>query len=147
MRKLLWFLTLFTASAFAQSAPTNTLTFDFQPADVTTYGVTSFVVQRKLEPCSGTGAFSPLGSMSAAGSTVSRTYSDPAVTVGKTYAYRVYAAAPKTLINPQGDSGFSACAEKTIPLPAMPVPQNLIVNLVTALIDALTQFKTALQAQ
>lgn len=149
MKKNLVFLALamWGATSFAQSAPTNTLTFDFQPSDVTTYGVTGFGVERKVEACAGTSAFAALATAPATGTVVSRTYVDTAVAVGKTYCYRVRALAPVTATNTQGNSGYSNVAEKTLPFPTIPVPSNLLVTFLSAMIEALEQFKTALQQQ
>lgn len=149
MKKNLVFLALamWGATSFAQSAPTNTLTFDFQPSDVTTYGVTGFGVERKVEACAGTSAFAALATAPATGTVVSRTYVDSAITTGKVYCYRVRALAPVTTLNPSGNSGYSNTAEKTVPLPTMPAPQNLLITFLSAMIDALEQYKTALQQQ
>lgn len=144
---LLIALAMWAAPSFAQSAPQNTLSFDFQPSDVTLYGVTGFGVERKVEACAGTAAFTALATAPATGTVVSRAYVDTAITAGKIYCYRVRALAAVTATNPGGNSGYSNTAEKTVPLPTMPAPQNLLITFLSAMIEALEQYKTALQNQ
>lgn len=136
-----WLTALLAVPAFAQSAPTASLSWNWNAADTTTYGVTGFDVQRKAEACASTAlTFTPL---TTTGPTA-LSFIDTTVAVGKVYCYRVRADAPVTALNPQGNSGFSNTAEKTIPLPTIPVPTNLLATLITALIDALQKFNTAL---
>lgn len=140
MKKLLALLLLCSSTAFAQAAPQNTLSWDYLATDITKWGVTGFQMQRKAEACVGTLPFTNLAVIAPA----LRAYVDPAVVPGTTYCYRVQALAPITVDNTQGNSGFSNLAEKRVLLGAPPVPANLVVTLVQALIDALETFKTGL---
>lgn len=133
-------------SAHAQSTPTLKPTWDaYDSATVSVYGITGYDVQRKAEACAGTTlSFSTLATVTGA---TNNSYTDTTVVPGKTYAYRVRGNAPVTTANPTGPSAFGSCVDKLVTLPALPPPNNLVIQLLTALIDALTNFKTALQAQ
>lgn len=68
----------------------------------------SFTIERKVEHCAGPGPFAPL---SVVGPNVT-TYTDVlGIVPGSTYAYRAKAT------NANGDSAWSNCAERTVPVP------------------------------
>lgn len=141
MKKLLaLFLFAFAAFAHAQAAPQLTLTWDYNAADITKWGITGFQVQRKAEACAGPIVF---GNHVVVGAPL-RTYVDTGVVPGTTYCYRVFAMAPITALNPQGNSGFSNTAEKLVLLGPPPPPANLLISFISALIDALENLKTGL---
>lgn len=101
---------LFTYTVFA-AVPVN-VGWTYAGADVVTYGVTVFSVERKTEACAGTVA--PWGEITQAPNNV-RAFTDIAVTPGTTYCYRVFA------IGTAGKALTSPVAEKTVIGPPPPV--------------------------
>ena len=100
-------------------AAQTVLTWDYIAADVTTFGVTGFAIERKAEACAGSALpFAQIGTALAA----ARTYTDATVVQGKTYCYRVAA------VNPGGLSGYSNTTAKTVPFDVPPAPTNLAVQ-------------------
>jgi len=83
---------MFTAFMPASRAapPSNVLTWDYLPADVVTYGVTVFNIERKSELCVGTAPFVEI----AAPTNGFRTFTDTAINSGVTYCYRIAATGP-----------------------------------------------------
>jgi hypothetical protein len=118
MKKLLVCLCalFFSAAAFAAQP---VISWTYAAADVATYGVTSFSVERKAEPCAGvTVSFAQITSVA----NTDRSVSDPnLLTQNTTYCYR--AAAVSAL----GSSAYSNTAEKTI-LGPPPAPTGLTVQ-------------------
>lgn len=134
-------LLLFCAStAFAQAAPQIVVTWDFLTTDVPKWGVTGFQLQRKADTCTGTLPF--VNHVVVANGL--RTYTDTAVVPGTFYCYRVFALAPVTAMNPQGNSGVSNTDGKLVLLGPPPPPTNLLVTFIQALIEALENLKTGL---
>src|SRR5258706_8524242 len=89
IKKLLYALLFATSTVFA--AGTATLNWDYLPADIVTFGVTNFSLERKTGTCnSTTGTFTEVGTPSA---TV-RTIVDPNLTSGVTYCWRMAAVNP-----------------------------------------------------
>jgi len=80
---------------------------------------TGFIIERKTEPCSGTGAYAQVGTV---GVNI-RTYTDSSVVEGNTYCYRVAA------VNATGKSAYSNTAERTIPSSLPAAPSNLVITL------------------
>lgn len=76
---------------------------------------TSFVINRKIEACAGTSAFTQL---STVGANVV-TYTDSAVVEGSTYCYEVAGA------NSAGTSAWSNTAERTVPFTVPVAPSGL----------------------
>lgn len=107
MKKILLGLILMLAAMpiFAQAAQ-PVISWTYAAADVTTYGVTTFSIERKTEACAGTlNAWSGVG---AVASTL-RTFTDLSVVVaGTTYCWRVAA------VSALGQGPYSNTAEKTI---------------------------------
>lgn len=78
----------------------------------------NFNVERKAEPCTGSGAFVPLASTTANVTTLI----DGAVQEGVTYCYRVDAS------NPAGASDWSNTAERLVPFTVPAAPSGLGVT-------------------
>lgn len=106
------------------AGPQVNLAWDYAAADVTTYAVTGFAVEKKTQACSGTGTFAPLATVA----NTARAFTDFAVTFGSTVCYRVAA------VNVTG-KGYSNNAEKVLALPAPPNP-TLTIEIVITLDDA-----------
>lgn len=95
----------------------NIVTWSYLDADITTFGVTGFMVQRKQESCAGTGAYAQVATVPA----TARSYTDADLIPGATYCYRVVA------LSAAGNSSPSNSAEKTVQsLP--PAPASLSVS-------------------
>lgn len=119
MKKLPYALLFATSTAFAVG--TATLSWDYLPTDVTAFGVTNFSLERKVGTCiSTTGTFVEVATPAA----TLRTVTDPALTSGVLYAWRMAA------VNPTTKSGYSNCVEKLIPWPAPPSPNLQAVTIV-----------------
>jgi hypothetical protein len=119
MKKLLWLFLFGTGTALAVG--TATLSWDYLPADITTFGVTHFSLERKLGTCaSTTGTFAEVATPTA----TLRTIVDPNLVSGNTYCWRMAA------VNPTTKSGYSNTVEKLIPWPAPPSPQMQQVTIV-----------------
>lgn len=140
--KRLFLLFLFcTSTAFAQAAPQNQLDWTFDAVAAAPYNSTGFQMQRRIGDCTATTSFINLGPVIVP---AARRYIDLAITPGVMYSYQLQALAPVTAANPAGNSGFSNCVAKMVPLPPMPVPGNLTVTFLQALIDALENLKTGM---
>ena len=97
----------------------SSLSWTFAPADVTTFGVTGFSVERKAETCTGNAvAFAEIAVVAA----TLRAYSDVAVTPGSFYCYRVLA------VGSAGKSPPSNTAQKLVPFDTPGAPTGLTVN-------------------
>jgi len=113
MRKLLLFLCLMaSATAFAQAA-SNVLLWDYPVTETTETG---FRIERKVQACIGTGAFTEIGTV---GPNI-LTFTDSTVTAGLTYCYQVRASGPGGTF-----SGYSNTAERLVPFTAPVAPSNL----------------------
>lgn len=121
MKKLLVALMFFATSAFA--AGTATLTWEYTAADIATYGVTNFNVERKPVACATAGTFAEVATPAA----TLRTYTESNLTSGTTYCWRVAASGPG------GKSGYSNTVEKFIPFGVPPAPGNLNVVITISL--------------
>lgn len=135
MKKLLLGIVLLALSSLASAAgPQATLTWSYVDADIATYSVTGFAVEKKAQACAGTGTFSALTTLAA----TARGYVDTAIAFGNTYCYRVAA------VNATG-KGYSNNAEKVNTLPVPPSPTLTIEIIITLGPDGLikvTQVQT-----
>ena len=106
MKKIIVALALMVASlsTLAQAAPV--VTWTYASADVTTFGVTSFNIERKTEACAGTvAAWSVIATTNSAARSATDTFP---VTGNTTYCYRVAA------VNAVGQGPYSNMFEKFI---------------------------------
>ena len=99
-------LAVLTSISFCASAATPVdVGWTYAGADVVTYGVTVFSVERKSEACAGNVA--AWGEITQAPNNV-RAFTDTAVIAGATYCYRVFA------VGVAGKALTSPVAEKTV---------------------------------
>ena len=90
--------------------------FSYVGADVATYGVTGFSIERKTEACLGTvNAWAVIGTTG----NIPRTFTDATVAGATTYCYRVKA------VNAAGSSPASGVAEKTTVADLPPAPSGV----------------------
>ena len=107
---------LFAFSVSAVAAGTNTLTWDYAPADEA--NITNFSVEGKQAACAAaTPAFTEIIQVPK----TARTYVHPNLVEGATYCYRVRA------VGPGGASGYSNTVARTIPFTVPAAPSNLQV--------------------
>lgn len=143
MKRFLALLLFCATSAFAQAAPQITVSWGYLDADVVTWGVTGFQLQRKTDTTVACTGAVPFVNLIVVAPTL-RAYVDTAIVPGTIYCYRAFAMAPVTALNPQGNSGFSNVGGKLVTLSPPPPPANLLVTFINALIDALETLKTGL---
>ena len=121
MKKILACITascmfMMLAVAPAMAVAPVTVNFVYASADVTTFGVTAFSIERKAEACAGVNsAFAAIGTV---GNTL-RTFTDATVAASTTYCYRVRA------VNAAGVSAPSNTAEKTTIADLPPAPTSV----------------------
>lgn len=94
------------------------LNWSYADADITTFGVSQFMILRKSEACAAPGTNYINAGTAAA---TDRTFTDNNVTPGATYCYKVVA------VGAAGNSPPSNTAEKTV-LGPPPAPTNLTVS-------------------
>jgi len=119
MKKLFAMLLMF-CSVSAMAAGTAQLAWDYTAANITAFGVTNFSLERKPGACTAAGTFAEVATPAAA----LRTYTDPNLTSGLTYCWRIAA------VGAGGKSGFSNTVEKVIPFDVPPAPGNLTAVIV-----------------
>lgn len=107
----------FVFGAVSFAATPVTVAWTYSSADIATYGVTTFTVERKAEACAGSGAFVQITTVAAN----LRSFSDTQTTAGATYCYRVSASGTA------GTSAYSNLAEKTV-LGPPPAPTGLTAS-------------------
>ena len=124
MKRLIFLLALLSSQALAEPL-TAIVSWDYAKADMATWNVWGFNVERKAEACAlSATTFSQIALVEG----YVLTYTDTAVIAGNTYCYRVSA------IGPGGNSPFSNTAEKTFPGVAVappatfPAPLNLVAK-------------------
>lgn len=119
--KRFWLVGLLLVLLLPALASAASLTLTWQDMSTNEDG---FNVQKKVEACTGAGAFAQLA---AVGVNVI-TYSDLAIVEGNTYAYRVNA------YNTAGTSAWSNCADKGVPYTQASAPTGLTVNAATGVL-------------
>lgn len=129
MRKFLmgvWLaMALAAVPAIAQTAPPQaTLAWTYADADLVTWAVTGFTVERKTDLCIGIIPFTQI----ATAAKTARGYVDTPLVVGNTYCYRV-AAVNAT------DKVYSNTASKAIPSSPPPAPGNLLITEVKVILN------------
>jgi hypothetical protein len=115
MCRLIAFALCAVFSAVAFSATPVNINWTYSAADVITYGVDGFIVEKKSEACADTVA--SWHELTVVQNSL-RTFTDSAVIPGATYCYRVFSRGVA------GKSAASNTAEKTI-LGPPPAPTNV----------------------
>ncbi len=117
--KYLLLLLFFAAlSPFGAGSTSNTLSWDYDAALVTSGAATGFTIERMVGACVTTGAFIEIVALGA----TLRTWDDTAISQGVTYCYRAFA------VGPGGKSPPSNMVAKTVPFAIPGAPGALIVK-------------------
>ena len=113
MIRLIAVAALFMVAQVAGAA-VNVLTWDDNSGNET-----GFSIERKAEICTGPGVFAAIATVAVS----TATFTDPGVSEGQTYCYRVRASGQGGLF-----SEYSNLAQRTVPFTAPTAPSNLQVQ-------------------